>query len=290
MKFYCISNKTSEQIFPQSTLDLIRQACEKKGIEFIQLPPQQFNFVQPPILNPGDILYRSSMGPLARSIERFLIRDDIATFYSTTTRALSDVDDLFFHRQENISVPKTILGVANNYALLQQYAEYLGGFPLVLKVLGKSVGAGVIRIDSMDALSSTVRLISSDPQAKFVLKELIQTDYSLRVIVLGDAALAAISYRSRRGDFRTNVEKNPLMEPVALSEEIATLAVAATKSLAIEFGGVDILVDNAGRAFVAEVNFPCAFPDVELTTGTKIAEEMVNFLHQKSARLTTGSA
>lgn len=282
MKFFCISDRFTHQIFPNSTLDLLQKACTNRDIEFIHLEPRQFDFTQPPILNPGDALYRSSMSPLARAVERFLIRDDLATFYPTVNRALCDYDDLSFHRLEGVPTPKTILGVANNYTLLKKYSEYLGGFPIVLKVLGKSSGAGVIKVDSLDGLSSVVRLVSSDPQAKFVLKSFIKTTFSVRAIVLGGEVIDAISYRSRRGDFRTNVQKDPIMQPYTLSPELKLISINAVRSLGVEFGGVDILIDDAGKAYVAEVNFPCVFPDVELTTGTNVAQLMVDYLQEKS--------
>lgn len=285
MKFYCIDQSKPSAPQEGTSGDLLHQACEKKGILFELIDPRNFDFLNPPTVAPGDIVYRISRGVLSRSVERFLIHEKVATFYATYQRAFQYYDDLFLNRINHLPMPKTIFGVTSNYEILKKYGQELG-FPMILKILGKSLGNGVIKIDSLDALSSTVTYLGTDAKERFVLKEFIASGYSVRVIVVGEKVVATISYRSKRGDFRSNIEKNPLIEPFALTPEIETLAIQAAKTIDLEFGGVDILIDKTGKAYLAEINFPCAFPDAQFATGIDIALHMVDYLQAKSARLT----
>lgn len=276
MKFYCVCKKNAS--VARRSFQLLADACEELGVSFIHIVPEQYDFSEPSPLEPGDAVYRMASGALAKATEGHLLRSDSKTFFKDIRRAHQDYDEVFFHALKDIPSPKTIAALSINYSLLKKYVSYLGGFPVVLKILGKQMGAGVLKVDSLDALSSVARLATADGKNRVVLKEFIPTTYSIRAIVVGDKIAGSITYKSRRGDFRTNVEKNPLMEKHTLSERQASVAIHAVKALDLKFGGVDLLVNNAGEVFVAEVNFPCNFSDVQDTTGDKIATAMIQYL------------
>ena len=63
---------------------------------------------------------------------------------------------------------------------------------------------------------------------------------------------------------------------------IFALAERAVAALGLEFGGVDILVDEQGTATIAEVNFPCNFARNQMNTGTDVAGLLVDHLMAKS--------
>lgn len=286
MKLYCISQPKSDEVKTNISTELLREACRKNGVEFVAVEPHTFDFLNPPLVNTGDAVYRISRGPLAQAIERFLIHKTVATFYSSFERAYQSFDDLLLNRINNLPTPKTIFGVTNNYQLLCKYGEELG-FPLILKVLGKSMGNGVIKVDSIGTLSSLVSCFGANTRERIVLKSFIDGKFTIRVIVIGAKAVSAITYTSRRGDFRSNIEKNPLMGPFPLTTAVEHLATRAASTIGLEFGGVDILVDKNEKIYLAEINFPCAFPDVQLTTGVDVADLMVKHLQIKSHNLIT---
>ena len=283
MRFYCIYQKKDN---PEKTAFLLESAAKRNGIEFIHIDPEVFDFSKISPLEKGDALYRISSDNISHVAERVLIKPDTATFYAFYERAFTRYEELIFFERNNISTPKTVHCASKNYDLLKKYVEYLGGFPIILKVSGKQGGAGLLKVESLDALSSMVRFVRSDPKASFSLKEFIETRSSFRAIVIGNEVVGSITYTSKRGDFRSNIEKNPEMMPVELSEEIKSLAISAIKSKDIEFGGVDIVIDKNGRVFVLEANFPCFFPDVQKTTGIDIAELIVKYLIKKSSDIT----
>lgn len=57
---------------------------------------------------------------------------------------------------------------------------------------------------------------------------------------------------------------------------------APPQTFRLEFAGVDILEDSAGRVFFLEANFPCYYPHAQLHGGVDIAGQMVDFLAAKS--------
>ena len=67
-----------------------------------------------------------------------------------------------------------------------------------------------------------------------------------------------------------------------MKKEIQRVAVAAVKSIGIEFGGVDILFSDNGEYYISEVNSPCAYNHTQTLTGIDIAGAIVDYLINKS--------
>ena len=59
----------------------------------------------------------------------------------------------------------------------------------------------------------------------------------------------------------------------------------ACQVLGLEFGGVDVLVHDSGRAYVLEVNFPCYFGHPKRAVDQDVAAVMVQHLKAKAQAL-----
>ena len=105
-----------------------------------------------------------------------------------------------------------------------------------------------------------------------------------RLIVLGDQVIDSIEYKREPNDFRSNVAKQPSVLAKKFPQHIQDAAVESVKALDLEFGGVDILIQNDGQFYIAEVNFPCNFSRSQLTTQTDIAGAIIDFLVAKSKK------
>jgi glutathione synthase/RimK-type ligase-like ATP-grasp enzyme len=119
-----------------------------------------------------------------------------------------------------------------------------------------------------------------------LLRKFINHTCQARLVVLGNQVVASdratryISY-----DFRTNIsdDKTRKRESYTYSPEIQAIAVQATRTRNLEFGGVDILFEEETEIpYVAEVNFPCDFSGTQGKTGIDIADAMLKYLMKKS--------
>jgi glutathione synthase/RimK-type ligase-like ATP-grasp enzyme len=143
----------------------------------------------------------------------------------------------------------------------------------------------VIKVESLASLRS-LRDYLKGSCTKAWLRKFIPHKSQARLVVLGDQVVASdratrhISY-----DFRTNIsdDKTRTWEPYVYSPEVQAIAVQATTTRNLEFGGVDILFEEGtDTPYVAEVNFPCDFAGTQDKTGIDIADAMLKYLMKKS--------
>ncbi|MFZ6035929.1 MAG: ATP-grasp domain-containing protein [Patescibacteria group bacterium] len=261
----------------KQTNDLIERACRQRNIHYRPLDADTVDFSNLPRLSPGTLLYRVTLGSRYTALERHMLHQEVVTFYTDKTRLANDPYATLLHHEAGIPIPKTIFGV--NRSHLDAYIEYVGGFPLIIKVIGGSHGIGVMRLDSRESLVSVLDHLDATKEY-YIMRQCIQTRSSARLIVLGESVVDSIEYQTRSGDFRSNVG-TPQVVPKKFSPELQRTAIRAVQTLGIETGGVDILFDDDGH-YVAEVNFPCFFARSQHTTGTDIAGMMIDYLAKKS--------
>ncbi len=181
------------------------------------------------------------------------------------------------HERNNIPIPKTIYTPTKDRDILEEYIKFLGGFPLILKVMGNSGGIGVLKVESRDSLYSLVDFLAYK-NPNYIMREFIDFSIYGRLIVLGDKTIASKQNLKQLGDFRTN-EGSPVNKE--FNEEIKECAVKAVNVLGIEFGGVDVLVKTDGSFVIAEVNYPCSYISTQETSGVEISDMMIKFLKAK---------
>ena len=279
MKFYCIVEGYRDSV------RLLEKACEERKIDFIKIDPDRFNYLSlENKFEDGDLLYRILPTEKGRTLEKLIIsQKHFATFYNYTLgkpfQFSQAIEFMIIYQMSKLPIPKTIYVVPQEKNILKDYVDYLGGFPIILKALGGSHGVGVMKIDSLSSLYSVADYLSSRSD-HLVLRQFINTTTSARLIVLGDKVVDSIEYFANKGDFRSG--GSPNVRAKKFSAEICDLAIKAVKLSNLEFGGVDILMDQAKKLYVAEVNFPCYFPRCQLLTKTDIAGMMLDYLLRKS--------
>ncbi len=282
MKFYCIDNLKS----PGIAVGYLEKACAELGVEFEKIIVEKFDATKLSRLEAGSCLYRVAVGKLAADIEKFFIDDGVATFYNEKLAPHGAILPSYVAlKNSNIPMPKTITTASTNREVLKNYAEHLGGFPLIAKVMGGSQGVGVIKIDSLQSLYSIADFLNKKEE-KYILREFIETTKSARLAVVGDKVVASMEYQATGGDFRSNNRVNKeSANAKKYEEETEKIAIEAVRLRGLEFGGVDILIDKKGNNYLIEVNYPFSFPDVQRVTGIDIAREMVSYLKNKAELL-----
>jgi hypothetical protein len=274
----------SEASVPEETVRLLREACAARAIPFETIVARSFEFDPAQRLRPGDLLYRAAVSTAASRVEQFVFTPGVATIYRSD-------EGVFFQagtqpllaQSAGIAMPRTVCLASGAPGLLARQAERVGGFPVVVKVLGRSGGIGVMRADSLPALRSTVDYVLAQG-ANPLLCEYIGDAMHWRVIVLGAEAIAAYRNPRAANDFRSVGSTQPEDFTERPADALASLAVRAAALFHLEFAGVDVLEDPSGNVFFLEANSPFYYPHAQLYGGVDIAGRLVDFLAGRSAR------
>jgi RimK-like ATP-grasp domain len=270
---------------PESTTGLLRAACELRNIAFIDIDAPSFDFGADSQLPPGSALYRSGVSISAIRVEQFLTAPGVGTFYT-------DPDGLFFvpdanqmlFRKAGINTPRTVSIGSPDRDLLRSHVTRLGGFPVILKVLGYSLGLGTVRVDSFAALFSSIDYLLAKGECP-LMASYIEDAIHWRLIVVGTEVVAGYRNTLREDDFRTSASEAPSDYFLDLPENLREMASKAVLTARLEFGGVDILEHPSGRLYLLEVNFPCYFGHAEEVAGINVAGRMVEHLVAKARSL-----
>lgn len=144
-------------------LNMLSSASEKLGINVVLINSEAFDFSKWEKLpaEASDMFY--NVTPFSHEIENIFIHKGLTSFFIEPNK----INHLFSTHQFDLSlinkgipVPKTIFKGTNDRRLLEKYVDYLGGFPLILKVTGGTTGIGVLKIDSWEGLVSTCDLLN----------------------------------------------------------------------------------------------------------------------------------
>lgn len=258
-------------------VELLKKACTKLGIKFQPVDPLTFDFSKPSPAKAGDLVYRVGRGKMLKTLENYFLDSNIVSFHNDP---LKSKDNFFMLEKNKIPSPKTIFCPTKDRHILQENVKKLGGFPLIIKVLGGTRGMGVMKIDSTSALYSMVDFLLAQNRL-ITLRQYIPVTTSARLIVLGNKVIASLEYKAQKHDFRTNESTKLSVTSKKYSKDFEDLAIRATHALGWEFGGVDILIHNK-KPYVTEVNLPCNFVRAQKVLKKDIALEIVKYLQEKS--------
>jgi ribosomal protein S6--L-glutamate ligase len=92
----------------------------------------------------------------------------------------------------------------------------------------------------------------------------------IRVIIVGQEAVAAMEREAAPGDFRANLHLGGTARPFPLEDGIIDLAVKAAQVHELSFSGVDLIMTKNGPA-VIEVNSSPGLRGIETVTGVDVA-------------------
>jgi hypothetical protein len=280
MKFYCVDDGV-----PEATTRLLRAACAARSVEYVHVDPRWFDFASERQLHGGDLLFRPAISMQAIRVEQFLYSAGVATFYHGE-------DGIFFtpsnptllFQRAGLPVPRTFQVYSNDRKLLDHWVEQLGGFPVVVKLMGYSRGLGVMRADSSEALYSLVDYMTAENKTP-LLASFVEDAVHWRLIVVGNRIAAGYRNRKDYNDFRTYADSDPDDFTQPIRPELAEVGRRAVETLRYEFGGVDVLEHPSGRLYLLESNFPCYFATPQEIVGTDVAGAMLDHLIEKSRRL-----
>jgi hypothetical protein len=262
--------------------DIVSAACDRAGVPFACLDSLEIDYSALPQLQPGDMLFNVGRGSVR--LETLLTRPGVATFRTCGATRFTNGGDTTVHcaAMESLGLPqpRTIHRLPASNDALDDYVAALGGFPVVIKIVGGTLGVGTMLIESMRSLRSVVDYLRTTGD-EFILRQFIDAAHVARLCVLGNEVVASLRYAIAQDDFRGLPYRfgGRVMD---FGDRVNGLALSAARAAEYEFTGVDIVIDKAGEPFVLEVNPPSNFVAYERELNIPIGDMIVAHLRSKT--------
>jgi ribosomal protein S6--L-glutamate ligase len=156
--------------------------------------------------------------------------------------------------------------------------DRVGGAPVVIKLIEGTQGIGVLLAESVKMAEGIVELLQSQKQNVLIQKFVAESKgRDIRAFVVGDRVVAAMRRVAQGQEFRSNVHRGGIAEPVELSEEYRETAVRCTQILGLQVAGVDMLEGRDGPQ-VMEVNSSPGLEGIEKCTGLDVAGAVIEYI------------
>jgi len=198
------------------------------------------------------------------------------------TRSRDKLRALQLLSRKGIGLPVT--GFAHSPDDTEDLLDFVGGAPVVIKLLEGTQGVGVVLGETRNAAKSVIEAFRG-LNANFMVQEFIKeaggTD--IRCFVIGDRVVAAMKRTGKEGDFRSNLHRGGSAELVRITPEERSTAVRSARIMGLNVAGVDLLRSNHGPV-VMEVNSSPGLEGIEKATGKDVADLVIKFI-EKNARL-----
>jgi len=273
MKLLLIVREHKEKI----TTNLLLRASEEVGIDVVTIDPDE----EIPVLDKREtfLLY-----PISKNIRPALKKIYNNYLCYTFKDPNVDIPQIQTFQKTGIPHPRTIRIDSCDPKKLQPIIEELGGLPVIVKhKLAGGHGLAIFKCDSLLTLLDLTSYLFKYRKNKkpIYLQKYIPHESTARFIVLGNQVIDSLRYCIRDDDFRSNAGEVTVVQQ-KFGQEIENIAIKATRHIAHEFGGVDAIIDQEGKPWVTEVNYPCYFPRAQNVTGVPIAKLMIEYLMHKA--------
>jgi len=186
--------------------------------------------------------------------------------------------------EAGIPMPKTLLAFTGDGAL-KALDEI--GFPAVMKPVIGSWGRLIALVKDRDSaqaiIESREQIHNALLQIYYVQEYVNRPPRDIRVLVVGDEAVAA-SYRySPKDDWRTNVARGGVSRPCRLTDDLADLALRAAKAVGGGVLAVDCM-ESPNGILVHEVNSTVEFRGLCSATQVDIPGKIIEYAVRMAKR------
>jgi len=177
----------------------------------------------------------------------------------------------------NVPVPKTLVAFTKE-GVLKALDEM--GFPAVIKPVVGSWGRLIALIKDRESaqaiIESREQIRNALLQIYYIQEYVERPPRDIRVLVIGDEAVAA-SYRySPKDDWRTNVARGGVSKPCRLTDELEDLTLRAAEAVGGGVLAVDCMESPRG-VLVHEVNSTVEFRGLCSATGIDIPRKIIEY-------------
>lgn len=176
-----------------------------------------------------------------------------------------------------LPIPKTILA---KFPVDVDVIERELGFPVVVKKLRSTRGAGVVLCQNREQFDDLASLLGdAGHQSDFIFQQYIASSHGrdVRLLVIGDKVAAAMERRAPNGGFKSNISLGGAGECINPPEEMAKLALDAARSLKLDVAGVDVLYDEKGYR-ICEANSAPGFVGLEKACPVSVPDQVFDYV------------
>ncbi len=177
-----------------------------------------------------------------------------------------------------LGMPKTVF---SNYTKdVAEIINYVGGAPLVIKLLEGTQGLGVVLAETNNAAESVLEAFNG-LHARVIVQEFIKEakGADIRAFVVDGNVVGAMKRQGKEGEFRSNLHRGGSADIIQLTDEEENAALKAAKSLGLGICGVDML-QSARGPLILEVNSSPGLEGIEAATKKDIANIIIRYIER----------
>ncbi len=208
----------------------------------------------------------------------------MGSFCVNSSNAITDSRDklrsLQILAEAGINMP--ITGFASHTKDIEGVIESVGSVPLIMKLLQGTQGQGVVLAETKKAAESVMsafRQLDADIMVQEFIKESRGTD--IRAFVVGDYVVAAMRRTANEDEFRSNLHRGGVIEPITITGEESRMAIKASKILGLQIAGVDLMRSSRGP-LILEVNSSPGLQGIEASSNLDVAGKIISYIRGKT--------
>ena len=149
---------------------------------------------------------------------------------------------------------------------------------VVLKPLFGSEGRGIVRLSDETIAMRTFKALAAIGSVFYLQEFLEHEGCDLRLLVIGEEILGM--KRRNELDWRTNISRGAVGEPLVVTSELEELAQRAAAAIGARVAGVDLLPTRDGRLYAIEVNSVPGWRSLAEVTRADVAEKVLAYLEK----------
>jgi ribosomal protein S6--L-glutamate ligase len=177
----------------------------------------------------------------------------------------------------SICVPSTFM----TESAMQAYKAARMMKQIVYKPIIGSMGYGSLKFEDADLAYNAFQSLEMIGRPIMVQEYIPSANKDTRVFVIGQRVAAAMTREAPAGRWKSNVSQGAKTTSTEPSGELSELAIKATRTLGLEYSGVDVAeVPNQGYC-ILEVNASPSWQALKQTTPVNIARELLQHALQK---------
>ncbi len=187
----------------------------------------------------------------------------------------------FILQEKGFRVPDSLIvqKIEDAEEFLDEYED------IVAKPLYGFQGYGVIRIKRSEKdTRSRIKRLLNEFKCICLQKHIPNPGRDIRAFVVGDEVVASIYRLAQIGRWKTNIRAGAMPVAHKLTDEQRVISVKASRSLGLDYTGVDIIEGPDGD-YILEVNGAPAWSGIMEATGRNVAEDIINhIIHRLKSR------
>ncbi len=177
-----------------------------------------------------------------------------------------------------------ITGYAHSADATDELIAFVGGAPLIVKLMESTHGQGIVLAETEKAAEGVINAFRG-LNANFLVQEYIKESggSDIRCFVVGERVVAAMMRTAKEGDFRSNLHRGGTASIVKLLPEERALAIKAAKVMGLNVAGVDLIRSEQGP-LVLEVNSSPGLQGIERVTRKDVADMIIEHIEKDSLK------